>query len=98
MKQTVALTGANGFLGSAILQALERETSFDIVVLARSPADTARPHTPQIAVDLTEERTVAEALAYTRPHALIHAAGRVKGAPLSLFRDNVVTTISIADA
>jgi nucleoside-diphosphate-sugar epimerase len=98
MKQVVALTGAGGFLGSVISESLQREGRYRVVTLARVVADATFSRSEQIAVDLTNEPMVAQVLGHLRPYAIVHAAGRVTGTALDLFRDNVVTTVAVANA
>jgi GDP-4-dehydro-6-deoxy-D-mannose reductase len=93
----VIVTGVRGFLGSYIADALSRRVGIKLVRFVRArgaPIDSAHER----GVDLTDEREAEAALNAVKPDAVIHAAGRVHGTPLQLFRDNTVTTIVVANA
>jgi len=93
----VVVTGARGLLGSYIADALAGHSHIEVVQFVR--AGTAQVgDTPEHGVDLTDERQTEAALAAVKPDAVIHAAGRVHGTPLQLFRDNTVTTVVLANA
>lgn len=91
----VVFTGAHGFIGKAVADALRSRSEVDLVCLVR--AGTVR-RDDEIEVDLIDEEAVAAALAKVRPAAVIHAAGRVPGTPFELFRDNAVTSVVLANA
>ncbi len=63
----VAVTGASGFIGSALLPLLNEH---DVTVLGRQPVKGARCHT----VDLNDAASVSCALQNIQPDALIHLA------------------------
>ncbi len=72
----VMITGASGFVGSAIVRALRptaRSGGRPIVALGRRPAD-APPDERWEQVDLLDPAAVDEVLARHRPATLIHAA------------------------
>lgn len=98
MKQTVVLTGAGGFLGSEIAGVLAADGEFDLVGVSRPGGRPADACHRVLQLDLADEATVVGTLAELRPYAIVHAAGRVQGSAVELFRDNVVTTVNLADA
>lgn len=97
MHKRVLLTGASGFVGSALTDMLANRPGLELSILARRPIVVAGSRT-EVLVDCTDVAGVANVLARSRPDVVVHAAGRVQGTPLSLFTDNTVTTVALADA
>src|SRR4051812_21024149 len=92
----IVLTGADGYLGSAIASGLKLQNRELIGFVRRVPARGL--DYPIIEVELTDEAAVASAVAASRPDAVIHCAGRTRGSALEIYRDNTVTTVVLADA
>lgn len=108
MARKILVTGACGWLGSAIVEALlDRGDSVVAVDLAISPAMAARSARESrlvaAAVDLGEWHQVLRAFETHRPDAVIHAAavvGVVQAAdiPLKALRVNVEGSINLFEA
>ena len=94
----VMLTGGLGFIGSSIAAALAQRPKVDLTMLVRQRPAGPLPHARIIEVELTDERGVKVALREVAPDAVIHAAGRVHGSPLELYRDNTFATIVLTEA
>lgn len=100
--KTIALTGASGFVGQALLQNLIT-AGYKIRVLVRAPETFQRP--PLLAKDQLE---VIQGDLHPGPHleqlllganTVIHSAGRVRGSLYSEFdKDNVQGTIALVNA
>lgn len=100
----VLLTGASGFVGAAVLQALSRNANVETVVPLRSPLR----HVPAGVItypigDLTDDQTAA--LQAHKPEVVVHCASRVHVMsdtatdPLAEFRRiNVDGTLALARA
>src|SRR5260221_2921700 len=80
------VTGANGFLGSALAAELESADRWSI-----------ERHTRDL-FDLTDRAAVARALLQQPPEVIVHAAGRTSGAPEALIRDNLLATTLLIEA
>jgi GDP-4-dehydro-6-deoxy-D-mannose reductase len=94
----VLVTGARGFLGTSIAQALDRRRDVDLVRLVRQDRRDLVAPDGAVVVDLTDEASTTAALETIQPDIIIHAAGKVHGTPLELFRDNTVATVVLAEA
>ncbi|WP_346014120.1 NAD-dependent epimerase/dehydratase family protein [Pseudomonas sp. SWRI59] len=104
MRMRVLLTGASGFVGAAVLQALSRNANVETVIPLRSPLR----HVPAGVItypigDLTDDQT-AELQAH-KPEVVVHCASRVHVMsdtavdPLAEFRRiNVNGTLALARA
>ncbi|MEO9188471.1 MAG: NAD-dependent epimerase/dehydratase family protein [Acetobacteraceae bacterium] len=97
MTKRVLLTGATGFVGSALADILTRTPGVALTLLTH-PSRDGREDRPHLTADLTNTGSVAEALSRSQPEFIVHAAGRVQGNALQLFSDNTVTTVALADA
>jgi len=87
------VTGAGGYLGAAIAEAL-RAADVEVVELRRSGADG-----PDVRVcGLDDPAGLKALLGELKPDAVVNAAGRVRGTPFELFRDNAATACALADA
>src|ERR1017187_6142922 len=91
------MTGATGFLGSALAEGLSRLPGISTIALLR-PESSAPAGLPWRPADLTNQTCVQALLAELRPDFVLHAAGRVHGTALELYRDNTVTTVVIPEA
>lgn len=93
----VVVTGASGYLGAALTRGLAAQPGLEVTAFVRTgPLSSEPAHVAEL--DLTDERAVAEALHRARPHAVVHAAGLVRGTTGNLFLANVATTASLAEA
>ena len=90
----ILLTGG-GFLGSAIRAAFEQRPDVSLFEIVRPGA--SRPGRI-FEADLASAEDLRSVLRRVRPSAVVHAAGRVTGTPDDLRRDNVVTSIALAEA
>lgn len=99
--QTVLVTGATGFVGRALVEALLRNPAFKIVCAVRAPA-ALPPQVQQVTVgDISADTNWRDALRGV--DVVLHLAARVHvmhetaGNPLSEFRRvNVAGTVSLA--
>ncbi|MGJ4939612.1 NAD-dependent epimerase/dehydratase family protein [Bradyrhizobium sp. HKCCYLS1011] len=106
--KTILVTGASGWLGSAIVQALlDRGDSVIALDLMVSPAMATlagrEPRLVTVAVDLGEWHQVLRAFETYRPDAVIHAAaivGVIQAAdiPLKALRVNVEGAVNLFEA
>jgi UDP-glucose 4-epimerase len=94
----VVITGAGGFIGSAIASACAAASDVEPVGWLRPGSQRHSLQFSTIEVDLTDQHAVEAAIGNLRPRAIIHAAGRVHGSPFELYRDNTATTVTIASA
>ncbi|MDX2176387.1 MAG: NAD-dependent epimerase/dehydratase family protein [Candidatus Sumerlaeia bacterium] len=79
MKKVVLVSGANGFVGSAVCRALLAARNWTPVALAREGADSSllTPGVPVVRGEFHDRRSVAKALAEAKPEAVVHAAAVV---------------------
>ena len=91
----ILVTGAGGLLGGAICRRLARREDLEVIESARAPATAGAG---AIALDLSNRRAVATAIARTRPDVVVHAAGRAQGRRHELSIDNVLSTDNLAAA
>ncbi|CCE00028.1 NAD(P)-dependent oxidoreductase [Bradyrhizobium sp. STM 3809] len=106
--KTILVTGACGWLGTAIVQALlargDRVVAIDLAVSQAMALQASRqPRLVTAAVDLGEWHAVLRTVQTLRPDAVIHAAavvGVVQAAdiPLKALRVNVEGTINLFEA
>ena len=86
------VTGARGYLGARIVAGLSGIA--EVAAIARPGSQRADDY----AVDLLDRRALARLMAEFTPDHVIHASGRVSGAPDELHRDNVATTLTLGEA
>jgi UDP-glucose 4-epimerase len=108
MPKTILVTGACGWLGSAIVEALldrgDRVVAVDLAVTPQMAArSTQNPRLVAAAVDLGEWHQVVRAFEAHRPDAVIHAAaivGVVQAAdiPLKALHVNVAGAVNLFEA
>jgi UDP-glucose 4-epimerase len=108
MPKTILVTGACGWLGSAIVEALldrgDRVVAVDLAVTPQMAARSAQnPRLVAAAVDLGEWHQVVRAFEAHRPDAVIHAAaivGVVQAAdiPLKALHVNVAGAVNLFEA
>lgn len=93
------VTGANGFVGSQVLEALaSREAGAEVVVLGRRPPRTGARHR-FIEADLTEPEGLRGALRGLSPDYVIHTAGKTPPASDDeLYRSNFWATTHLLAA
>jgi uncharacterized protein YbjT (DUF2867 family) len=93
--QLVAITGATGFVGQAVLDAAAR-AGLDVRALARRQQD-ARPGVEWVMGDLADERTLKRLM--TRASVVIHIAGVVNSPDPAWFENaNVRGTLNVVNA
>ncbi len=102
MPQTIALTGATGFIGSVLLRRLSQR-GWEVRALCRRQPPPERPPQPQSAAvrwlrgDLEDAGTLGRLVEGTA--AVVHAAGAVRGARAAdFFRTNAEGTARLLDA
>jgi nucleoside-diphosphate-sugar epimerase len=83
------ITGAGGFLGSALAEHLGAVNRWTVVGQRRLG---------DYAFDLTDQEALTHALLDLRPTVIVHAAGRTDGDIYALARDNVLVTASLLEA
>lgn len=93
----IVVTGANGLVGTAVMEALADMQGAEIVALVRNAEPVA--HAARIVrADLNDQPALASALAEIRPAAIVHIAGRTRGTIAELYRDNTASTATLAEA
>lgn len=97
-RHVVLVTGARGFLGSEIVRHLRETGRHDVHVLDRPSRALASSGRYEHPADLTDESSLCEILENLQPQTVVHAAGRVAGSALELYRDNTVTTVALTNA
>lgn len=104
MNGPVLVTGAAGFVGQHLLNALAARGG-DIVAWRRSghAGDDHRPNVRWMSVDLLDRHAVRSAIANARPAAVYHLAGFANVAQswqnaLGAFEGNVLATLHLFDA
>jgi len=98
--QRVLVTGAAGFIGSALCRALIR-SGYEVHGTSRIPREDARVYWWQ--VDLSDADAVTETLVKIRPSIVFHLASHVSGdralsAVLPTARDNLLSTVNLLNA
>jgi NAD(P)-dependent dehydrogenase (short-subunit alcohol dehydrogenase family) len=100
------VTGASSGIGAAVAARLLRE-GWRVTGLSRRPPALAHPAFAHRAADLLDAEALRGAVADLTPHALVHAAGLMRGAPLgtldpeagrTLWRLHVEAAERLADA
>lgn len=96
MSRVVALTGATGFVGSALLNSLSSQ-GWHIKALSRRTANPELPHIEWIKGDLHDAAALRRLTQNTS--AVIHCAGSVRGnSSLAFSRNNTQGTLNLAQA
>jgi nucleoside-diphosphate-sugar epimerase len=104
---TVLVTGATGFLGSALVERLLTHGEAGVVALARpgSRLDRLAPlvdrHGSRLRIltgSLSSTEAASRVLAEARPHVVHHAAAGLRGAPADLFLNTVVASRNLLEA
>ncbi|HEX7927112.1 MAG TPA: NAD-dependent epimerase/dehydratase family protein, partial [bacterium] len=102
----VLITGAGGFLGAALTQALlargDTVTAFDTALGTLSPLST-NPRLTLAPGDITDMASVARAMLAAKPDTVIHAAAIVGvvnslGSPAGVMRVNVEGSLNVFEA
>jgi len=102
LQRSVALvTGAAGFIGSALSFALHKSGA-EVHTVSRRAWD-ASPGARHWQVDLSDARATADLIRTTKPHFVFHLASHVMGAPdlkhvLPAFQSNLQTTVNLLTA
>jgi len=89
----VLLLGASGFLGSHIADALNADSTMELISQSRADSGT-NGHTVALDLATAGRQAVASLLAAVRPDAIINAAGTVIGSEEELVAANVTTVES----
>jgi nucleoside-diphosphate-sugar epimerase len=94
----VLLLGASGFLGSHIAEALDADSSIELI--SQSRTKIARKDRNWVALDLSTAptRDVASLLAAISPDAIVNAAGATTGTDGELARGNIAALDSLLAA
>jgi GDP-L-fucose synthase len=93
MSKKVLVTGANGFLGTAVIKKLSEETKYDIL-----------PANGKAKWDLTNKKYVDCMLAHYQPDIVVHLAARVGGIqankenPGLFFYENLIMGVNLIEA
>jgi nucleoside-diphosphate-sugar epimerase len=70
----IAVTGAAGFIGGALVEALDRAGHRTIALTRRGGRPAPAAAADEVAVEITDAREVRRALVETSPDAVVHAA------------------------
>src|SRR4051794_8115204 len=97
----IVVTGATGYLGHYLIDALLKDGSHTVVAWGRRPAP-ARWGLPAVPVELTDAGGVEDALNASDPDVIIHAAAvsaadAVRRDPETAWAVNVGATRNLAD-
>jgi GDP-4-dehydro-6-deoxy-D-mannose reductase len=100
--RTALITGAAGFAGRHLIGELERETTWEIVGLARA-AGTAGSRTRILACDLRDAELVHRDVERYRPAVVFHLAAqsyvpRAFAAPADTLINNVLSELNVLEA
>jgi nucleoside-diphosphate-sugar epimerase len=103
----ILITGAGGFLGTALTQALlargDAVTAFDANLGGLGGLAAAQPRLSLAPGDVTDMATVARVMLFAKPDAVIHAAAIVGvvnslGSPVGVMRVNVEGSLNVFEA
>jgi GDP-4-dehydro-6-deoxy-D-mannose reductase len=72
----ILITGASGFAGLYLVEALLQSTDWDIIGLSRTPAALAHPRLSWRAIDLLDKAALSACIAETRPDKVVHLAAQ----------------------
>jgi len=101
----VLVTGGAGYIGTHTVRALEI-AGYDVTVLDDLSAghrSLLPPKTDLHVVDLTDEAATSQAVAATRPQAVVHFAGAIEAGlsmidPARFYRSNVIGSFHLAQS
>jgi GDP-4-dehydro-6-deoxy-D-mannose reductase len=100
--RTALVTGALGFAGRHMLAELERQTSWDLIGLARGHGGT-QGRERLLACDLRDADLVARVIGHYRPDLIFHLAAQsyvpqAFAAPADTISNNVVAQVNLLEA
>lgn len=96
MTRTVLLTGAAGFLGRHVAEALAARGGDEVVAVLRRM--TTGPWRQCAVVDLRDGALVRDLVGRVAPDVVLHLAGRTHGSAAELVADNTLATANVVDA
>jgi GDP-4-dehydro-6-deoxy-D-mannose reductase len=96
----VLLTGALGFVGAHVVEAIQRDTEWTVIGMTHRPSPPAPSDGCRYVVaDLTDPSQVRRVVEEAQPHYIIHLAAAIPPAPDDqLFRVNVGGAIALLEA
>lgn len=100
MAKRILVTGANGFIGTALCRCLATKQAITVLGIGRRrPSRRTMPATGfnYHRVDLSNKKQLAVFLKQERPELIFHLAGGRSGGPSQLINDNVLTTINLLE-
>jgi GDP-4-dehydro-6-deoxy-D-mannose reductase len=91
----IIVTGARGFLGSAVSKLLARDSSLELIMCLRARGDCSGAF---YSCDLSQPVETEKMLEEVRPDEIYHCAGSVRGDFGHLLQSNVVNTANLLEA
>jgi GDP-4-dehydro-6-deoxy-D-mannose reductase len=86
MLKKILVTGANGFIGTALCRFLAHQRAVEVLGIGRRR------------VDLLNKNELRKFLGQYRPDCIFHLAGGRSGTPSQLINDNVLTTVNLLES
>jgi dTDP-4-dehydrorhamnose reductase len=99
----VLVTGANGLVGSRLVQVLAGTAGLEVAALCRGPLKASRPGVRHLEAELGDGQAVARAVAEARPEVIVNCAAMTdvdgcERAPEQAYQANAAGVASLARA